>query len=1423
MGRSCQLKPRVINQNTGLEEDSKLFDDLLLYSSNDREFAKQYYFVGTHPVFLNYNQGNYSVNEQGEISFESLKDLTHFSIDNFHLEEILREQIGEGQYTYADAISIIQGFNLYNPYNKEYMATMTPIKGDQVQVKLVKRSSTEEANLQKAIASRNLVDRIKARVTGLGGDITFIDSQYSTYSTQNAEELANGLFNVIKLSKQLSGHSLTIAASQAAGHFAVGALKNHPLTQRLLSACNEDVQKKILEEHPKENPEMNAQEYAAGILVSQYIQNQVDKQNKLFGLLGRFVDFVKRTFYKLRKNQVALDMMEAQKAAKNLALEFMTNPNFDIYDYSIEDSFGDNITFNVAEKIPTEAEDSQQIKTFKDIVKSLNVLTAELSSIDKDLFRKFHDIEIAVSQNRLELLNNPSLGNMIAFNGIVEAASLLADTAEEVIELLVNIDTDDMSDLQRNAKAARIVHYYLQHVNEIMSAIISLDKSGMLGSEVLEKKLWEYYNRLDTLINGRKGVQNTLIDKERKMFLNFITDLYGKDYISMSSRMLFGAYKDKKGKTRIGLHNEAGFTKESKIYLQKILNETDRDSSFQNRWLTSMASSSDIINQLAYMAKAAAQSSADTLTVQIWDDIRLLEQEAKDLGINTDRLLERYDDGTISGNYISNLHWGKYEDAFKAFKKQSEQEFLEAYPQFKNSFSIDKEVAFDQWFTPKLKQWHKENSSWNDLYGRWFPKKEVYENKAYDELSDKEKKYLSKILDKKGELDNLIIPPEDTQLPAHSHLWRMPQFRGSNNNRIQNLKATMGYGKATTKALRSSIINAFVANANDRDFGSEATNNSLDSSIFNEEHLMRKHNVSRVPLYGINKFDDPKELSTDLFAGLVQYGAMAATYQATSSVIDILEVGKNALGERKIEGQVEKTRLKHSYTYSRYIDFLDMNFYNLYARKTVWEKLIPTKIAATFNSLASKIYLGGNVHGGLRNALVGFLEITKEAISGQYFTVAEVKKAHEIYLANLIPNLLEAGEPVKNNKVSLFMRHFDVGSKTQENVMEYSTRKHKLVRLNPFGDNLLLPYKSGDHYMQAMSYLAVAQHYKFELNGEVITMWDAFEAVPIDPSNPKAGKKLQLKEGAMFIDPETGERRLWEGGQEEVNQSNADHLKYTMLCREVNNRMHGIYNKMDKPALAKSWYGQLILSMKGYALGYLVRRFGSNQQNLALGQDVEGTMLTAFKVFVNMFQNPESFQYSLRMLVLPFGKGTEQMMRDMGFSPSQYRNMRKNWADYIIILLLALIKAITAKDDEEEEDKKKSKNAFSGGTFGGGGAGGKFNKKEPDESNKAAGILHYFSTGALNEEAAFNTPTGLFVEFNQLTNIGKPSAVSAAELFYEVGRLTITGEQYEQGEKEGQYKAWNKVTSYIPWYRTYKILSKPYQATENYEYGRRAK
>ena len=44
--------------------------------------------------------------------------------------------------------------------------------------------------------------------------------------------------------------------------------------------------------------------------------------------------------------------------------------------------------------------------------------------------------------------------------------------------------------------------------------------------------------------------------------------------------------------------------------------------------------------------------------------------------------------------------------------------------------------------------------------------------------------------------------------------------------------------------------------------------------------------------------------------------------------------------------------------------------------------------------------------------------------------------------------------------------------------------------------------------------------------------------------------------------------------------------------REINNRLHGIYNKMDKTAFQQYLLGSLLTSMRRYALGMINRRFG---------------------------------------------------------------------------------------------------------------------------------------------------------------------------------------------------------------------------------------
>jgi len=69
-------------------------------------------------------------------------------------------------------------------------------------------------------------------------------------------------------------------------------------------------------------------------------------------------------------------------------------------------------------------------------------------------------------------------------------------------------------------------------------------------------------------------------------------------------------------------------------------------------------------------------------------------------------------------------------------------------------------------------------------------------------------------------------------------------------------------------------------------------------------------------------------------------------------------------------------------------------------------------------------------------------------------------------------------------------------------------------------------------------------------------------------------------------------------------------------AREINDRMHGIYNNQDRVAFQQSIYGNALMAMKGYALGMIERRFGVNKYNTMLRGESEGSLRTAAKVIV---------------------------------------------------------------------------------------------------------------------------------------------------------------------------------------------------------------
>lgn len=1415
-GESCVYKPTVRNKQ-GEEVESRLFNSLLTAFNNDRGLAKQHYYVATNEEFLRENAGDILYDENGEITFSSYKKLVPLDVDGNKLIERLNKDLKAGTYDWNTAVSRVVEFNENSDFNDEYIATLSPSENGKATISVVKNTEAAQLTLEENIASNGLFERIKNAVQALGGSIDFIDEDYSVYDTQNAQRLESGLYGVISLSKN---GNITDNAAHEAGHFAVGAMGNHPLVQRLQALCTPEVQQRIFgDRYESVSRRSNPVRETAGELVGRHIRGQVDQESAISRLVNRILDRLKQMFYVLTFQKVKAMRAEAESIAKEIARGFMAT---DIANFNINNALEtQEVLYSVEESAPE--------TVFKEVMQRLNDITKKMTNLDKTLHDKWKKLEeIGIGR----LFSNPNqFARTQAIEGLTIALQQLTDAAPSIISTLDSVVTSNEEELIRNAKKLREVRIFTENVALILKLIDSLVYDvDILGDaqnrDQMHSALLSAYTSLSSLIMGPNKLDSNLRKKEKGLFLNFLRGIYGDDYIHRAARMVFvpvspssPSSKSKNVKEFLqkvwkeGINFE-GFKLEKRqaeiISIDNLITILDKDDNMMNRWLASMADSSDIANQLAYKAKKVASKKADDLTLAIWDGIRVLREDFASRGINTDLLFERYSQryldeelksgrparrSSLTGNFISELNWGEWEEDFANFKRSHEEIFRETFD-ISSMTSAEKDMSWDLYFREHYIKWHKEHSTYDKNSQTNIPKKELYANKEWDNLSYDEQQAVREIIAFKESIDKLLEAPNKSgELIAATHTskYRIPQFKGSTQNRIENLMETQSAGRALSGALRQNIMYAFCITGDDQDFGSVATHNTIDDDIFRDTSSFNKTRMRRIPLYGINKFKDMSELSTDIFANLLQYGAMASSFKYTSELVDMLEVGSNVLEHRDtLSGFTPRRR---SNAYLRYMDFLDAQVYNIY-QPTKWKlgKVVISKVIGFFNGLASRVFLGGNVAGGVVNALTGFTEITKEAIAGEVYNIGELKTANRIYFSHWPSMFSETGKDMKFNKVDLFMRRFQAQEDLNTDVRQWSTRETRLHRANPFGENVMLPYKSGDHYMQCMSYLAAAQHYKFinPSTNEEVTLWDVLQESYIDQEHPGAGKTLKIREGFLFKDTANGTTREW---------TSEDELKFRTMCRETNNRMHGIYNKMDKSAFHNQLLGQALLTMKGYALGMLYRRFSTNQHNIALSRESEGSMVSAAKLLVHGLSNKSDLAKSLRMLVLPWSKQDEQRMTDMGFSVSQYRNIRRNAADFGFIIceaiLRGILKNLTAKDDDDDDDY-----------------------------NIFLGYSYYVVNRLLNEQAAFNWPTEMFREQKSLVNGLMPIGAS---LIWQVGDIMFKLLTWEKYDKEGglfieeEPKVIKSTISYIPWFRTYKIIKDPVQATKDYEFMRATK
>lgn len=534
--------------------------------------------------------------------------------------------------------------------------------------------------------------------------------------------------------------------------------------------------------------------------------------------------------------------------------------------------------------------------------------------------------------------------------------------------------------------------------------------------------------------------------------------------------------------TASGIYYKLTRQKEEKISIEDALDELEWDQGWLGTFFRSMSNSPDLVSVIVDKFTKEAKYQSTKEVNHIWDRLKVLQKQFSALkGVSEKDLYEQWEDGKLTGNFLTQYHYGKYDKAKKEYIDSLKKEFRVTFAkELQNMSPRQQEEALGEYINCYLEEWHAENSVMEDDY--WVPN-DSYRNPKYDALMQNQdfRKFYNEFMAIKRKCDRLC--------DYHMPYYRAPQIKGTFINRITNAP-----GMYTTNAGRvilNKIGAAFCEDAEDRDFGSDFTTSDRNDTE-REKELDR---IKSVPLFAINPLSHPEDMSTNPFHSMLAFAAMASNYSKLTTVADALSIGAEVLQNREVQGRRDRGI---SNTYKRYLKYLDRQVLGRSSDKHILSilsrKAIGEKILTTLTSMGSTLFLMGNWVGGVVNTGTGTLEDIKEAVVGEYFDLKDLAYAHALYWKSIPYNIIQTGKKSKNDKVSLFIKTFDILHTNQQHYREW----HK-AGLSNFSDAVWdeiawAPYSRGDHYMQTVIYIALAKHMKlYDKDNNETTLWDILE------------------------------------------------------------------------------------------------------------------------------------------------------------------------------------------------------------------------------------------------------------------------------------------------------------------------------------------
>lgn len=1196
MSRNCAIIPQVRNNKDQIV-DSRLFKDLLAYTGNNRAETTRLYLITKSSEFIKDWNPRLTLDENNEPTLRSLLQKTNFSdiIPESKVLERLNREIGyykrgmdrpalwvNNDENYQKLLQKVISFNQTSDFRDDYVAKIIKIQDTEsprifIGVKVEKRNRLNSIDADKMAYNANLNSRLRDILAANGiavGALTDLEKRMGINGVTDfdvARAAANGMIEMIRLANGIEGEK---ALPEEFAHFAIEAMGESPLINRLINnlSSNGLIGEILGDEYETYNTLYKgdtaklAKEAAGKLLAKHLLKSEPIGQKPYKNLLERVISAIKSFFKTINVNQIQKAIYEADKDFGRLARDIL-NGRMD-EEISIDNIKSSDLFYQTNERIQRDRKVLQNI--INNELKRLKIYEKRNPNSQFSTNQR-----LLIDRLEMELYDNNEIEGIYSF---------LDNALEELQKVSYRLELlrdTPATNVNERASVLRDVRNYMYSYKNIIEDI----RKALVDEERYDDN--RYGQRVRVLLNDTSNLLGDLFVKYNSVSMPLFVDFI-KPFVGENIMIPFGKFKGKV------------------IKAEDLVKMADKDISFFDRWLDSMADSSDYMLKVMDQAVKKSKEQARSRTIDVMKQLQAATIKLEKAGIkNTDWMFERDSKGNLSGNYISEINQALFKEKVREMFKSLNEKYG------KNPVGENAE------------KYKKERQAWFDanmeiVNGKKVPKMSIYGNKQYQRLNAAQKEYYDTVMNIKSQLDSYL--PE-----KYTTLTNAVKIR---KDLLERVKSSDGV-RSGTKQIWKSIKDEFIRRTDDVDFGDRATVKDFEGN-----------EVQTLPIYftKLKEGESANDLSTDIVSTLTAYAAMANDFDEMNKVIDVLELGRDLLRERQViqtqggkplvekfkaVGRKVESKLTKEGEATRFVqrlnDFFEMQVYGRYMAdegtfgKTNIDK---GKVANFVNRVTSMNNLALNVLSGISNIATGKVMMRIESFAGEFFNEKNTITADRIYGQSLPAYLAEIGNRVKTSKLALWDELFNVMQEYEQDVREVNfDRKTWFSRM--FGTStLFFMNNAGEHWMQNRTSLALADAYKMKApNGKIVSLWDAMEVVPIDKNNKKLGAKLQLKQGYKKAD-----------GSDFTQD---DIIKFSRRSAAINQRMHGIYNKADRSAVQRLAIGRMGMMFRKWIKPSLNRRFKSASYNYDLDAWTEGYYRTSGRFLLQLARDLRETQFNI--------------------------------------------------------------------------------------------------------------------------------------------------------------------------------------------------